>query len=459
MSKKTISNLSWVLMIAVSFVWSCQDPILVGNDLLDDERLELKVSDNFDLSSQTIVGEKVTTYRPSVDTRTYLLGQLNDDLFGKVSAELYMKFNMLSSTKANYHLEQLLKFDSLVLVLGYDSLATYARSIAAQKIEVLELSESFAEKDTFYSDASFQFKPDPLAVFSTVIRPKDSVSVVNHVTRKVVRQAPQLRIKLSNDFGTKLINDENAAKNDTAFAELFKGIYIKSTPVSSDPFIYGFNLTDGALSTQNPVNKLIMYYNVASGDTTLRKTYEYLINTATINRYVHDRTGSKVEEFILNPAKGDSLTFLQGVGGVKTIVKFNDLKLNDSLLINKAELEVTVAQVSGQNGAYDPPLQLIASHKKSDGKLELIKDISQLINTGVNFSTVFGGKPVESNNVITYTINITNHIKSAVKDSSYASDLYLGILTESETARRAVLYGAGHSTYPMKLKITYTKNK
>ncbi|MBL0098789.1 MAG: DUF4270 family protein [Saprospiraceae bacterium] len=146
MSKKTISNLSWVLMIAVSFVWSCQDPILVGNDLLDDERLELKVSDNFDLSSQTIVGEKVTTYRPSVDTRTYLLGQLNDDLFGKVSAELYMKFNMLSSTKANYHLEQLLKFDSLVLVLGYDSLATYARSIAAQKIEVLELSESFAEK-------------------------------------------------------------------------------------------------------------------------------------------------------------------------------------------------------------------------------------------------------------------------------------------------------------------------
>jgi len=57
-----------------------------------------------------------------------------------------------------------------------------------------------------------------------------------------------------------------------------------------------------------------------------------------------------------------------------------------------------------------------------------------------------------------YTLNITNHIKSALKDNTYNSDLYIGILTESETPHRAVLFGAGHSQYPMKLKITYTKN-
>ena len=54
-------------------------------------------------------------------------------------------------------------------------------------------------------------------------------------------------------------------------------------------------------------------------------------------------------------------------------------------------------------------------------------------------------------------MNITNHIKKAVKDSTYNADIYLNVLTETGNPKRVVLFGANHSTYPMKLNITYTK--
>jgi hypothetical protein len=430
----------------------------VGNELLDDERLNVGITDTFDLSSITISGERVVTHRPSIDSRTYLLGNLNDNVFGKTSAEIYLKCQLSSTSKPNYHLEQLIKYDSLVLVLQYDSTATYARSIATQKVEVFQLNETFSELDTFYSDSNLPFGSASIGEVTTVIRPKDSVSIVDHVTRKIVKQGPQLRIRINETFGKALLDNENAAKNDTAFAELFKGVYIRSTSPDNTPFIYGFNFTDAARNTTSPINKLIMYYNVSSGDTTLRKTYEYLINTATINRYVHERSGSQVENFILNPTLGDSLTFLQSMGGVKSVIKFNDLSKLAGRLINKAELDIYVADLPDQNGFYPPPPQLLASSKNNSGKLGLIPDIVQLVNSNVNFEPVFGGSLNSEGLIKKYTLNITNHIKSALRDSTYNSDLYIGILTESETPHRAVLFGAGHSKYPMKLKITYTKN-
>lgn len=457
MAQNTITNLSWIFIFVLSIFIGCQDPIVVGNDLLDEERLNIGVTDTFDLSSYTINGERVVTHRPGIDSRTYLLGNLNDNVFGKISAEIYLKCQLSTSTP-NYHLEQLIKYDSLVLVLAYDSTATYARSIAAQKVEVFQLNQTFSELDTFYSDTNLTFGSPPIGEVTTVIRPKDSISIVDHVTRKIVKQGPQLRIRFNETFGKALLDNENAAKNDTAFAELFKGVYIKSTSLDNTPFLYGFNFSDDARNTTNSVNKLIMYYNVSSGDTTLRKTYEYLINAATINRYVHDRTGSQVENFILNPSFGDSLTFLQSMGGVKSVIKFNDLNKISKRLINKAELDIYVADLPDQNGFYPPPPQLLASRKNSSGTLALIPDIVQLINSNVNFEPVFGGSLNSTAQIKKYTLNITNHIKSALKDNTYNSDLYIGILTESETPHRAVLYGAGHSQYPMKLKITYTKN-
>jgi hypothetical protein len=129
----------------------------------------------------------------------------------------------------------------------------------------------------------------------------------------------------------------------------------------------------------------------------------------------------------------------------------------DSIAINKAELEITVADISTQNGIYNLPKNLIATRKSEDGKLIFIDDISQLLSGGVSFVTSFGGTPNTSGTLRKYNLNITNHIKQAVKNKSFDSDIYLNVLTEPENPSRLIFYGAKHSQYPVKLKVTYTK--
>jgi hypothetical protein len=386
-----------------------------------------------------------------------LLGQLDDNVFGKTSAEIYLKFNMQLSAKPDYNLEKNLNFDSLVLVLQYDTLGTYANNTSVQNIKIYPLVNTFSVNDTFYSDTNLDYINDPIASATVAIKPKDSVTVINHVTQKSVRQIPQLRIRMNDDFGLDLINNANAAQNDTAFAEFIKGVYIKSTSINNTPFIYGFNFTDATLTAQQPVNKLIMYYNVGSGDTILRKTYEYFINTTTINRFSHDRSGSLAQDLILNPALGDSLTLLQAMGGVKTVISFKDLDKIKNRLINKAELEITIADIGKQNEYYNYPVQLSASYKNGSGNLQLIPDITKLSGTS-DLPVAFNGSVYFLTSDKKYTLNITNYIKQVINKTIPDSDLYIGIFTESETAARTAFYGAKHSKYPIRLKITYTKN-
>ncbi len=458
MSNKKYPITTWVSILIIGLLGACQDPIIVGSDLLDEERLDIAVTDTFSLSSYTVSGEKVTTHNPGVNSKTYMLGQLDDVLFGKISAEIYLKCLATSTALPNYHLEKDAQFDSLILVLKYDSTATYANTSSLQKIEMYQLNDKYSDVDTFYSNTELGYNSTLLGEAISLIKPKDSINITDHVTRKIVRQAPQLRIKINDEFGKSLLANESASKNDTAFAAFFKGVYIKSSALDNKPFIYGFDFSNEALGLQTPINKLIMYYHVTSGDTTLRKTYEYQIDRATINRFVHERSGSQVEQFILNPTMGDSLMFLQGIGGVKSVIKFNDLDKLKNTLINKAEIELFVADIAGQNGTYTPPKQLIVSRLNSSGKLQLISDISQMVSAGVSFSTVFGGTLDSSGPVRKYTLNITNHIKTALKDPTINTDLHIGILTESEIPNRAVFFGAKHSQYPIRFKITYTKN-
>jgi Domain of unknown function (DUF4270) len=447
----------WVFTLVILLAHGCQDPILVGSDLLEDEKLNLNTVDTFNLKSTTIAGERVVTHRPTVDSRNYMLGQLNDPIYGKTTSELILKF-MMGSAKANYHTEVGIKFDSLILTMQYDSSVTYGRPNSTQKIEIFQLNNVYSERDTFYSDINMPVSSRSIAETTAFINPLDSVTIIDHVTRNTVRLAPHLRVRLSEGFGRALIGNEDAAKNDTLFNTYMKGFKISSSAVNSESFIYGFNFSNSVLTASGPMNKLIMYYTVASGDTSLRKTYEYTINTATINKFIHDAAGSKLQSTLTNTSLSNTETFLIPMGGAKTILSLEDVKKISGRLINKAELEVYVADPSGKDGYNSPPPQLTAAYKLSSGSLALVPDIAQLVSNNVDFSAVFGGNLNTSNQVFKYTMNVTNFVKSILKDNNQSSDIYLGILTESEIARRVLLYGAKHPLYPMKLKITYTEN-
>jgi len=448
----------WILIAALLiFNSGCQDPLTVGNDLLDDQRLNIEVIDSFDITSTTIPGERVVTHRPNVDSRLYFLGQMDDQVFGKTNAELIMKFQM-GAVKPNYHTEVGIKFDSLVLTLQYDSTGIYGNPTGNQQIEVFQLENTYSDRDTFYSDVNFNVSSRSIASQTKSINIKDSVSITDHITKTAIKQAPHLRIKMNDDFGIGLISNEQAGKNDTAFNEYVKGFKIVSTPTDNKSFLYGFNLSNTALSAQGSLNKLTMFYSVPSGDTLIRKTYEYLVNFATINRFVHNTSGSQLGNTLKDSSLANQLTYLQPMGGAKTVLKIKDLNKLANKQINKAELIIYIAEPTGKEIYNSPPTQITAAYKLSDGKLALIPDIAQLVSTNTNFIPVFGGTLDNRGTVYKYTLNITNHIKIALKDKSHSPDIYLGILTESEVAQRALLYGAKNGTYPIKLRVTHTKS-
>ncbi|MFN8338690.1 MAG: DUF4270 family protein [Saprospiraceae bacterium] len=437
----------WIFLIIVLSVSSCQDPILVGGDFLENEKLVIGSTGTTKLSTITIAGDSVGTHHPKIDSKTYLLGELDDLVFGKVNAELYLKF-LMKATKPNYQNETNLRFDSLVLVMQYDTTGTYGNTRAVQDINIYQLDEVISSTDTFYSNQKFSNLPTPIGQKTVLVSPKDSVKIVDHLTGKNVTLAPQLRIRLNDDFGKSLIQNGQASTNDTVFGDFLKGIYITSKSTNNQPFMYGVNLSDNAI--YGTINKLAMYYTVKD---TVEKVYEYYIAPTTIGRYTHDRKASIVESFISTQSLGDSLTFIQGLGGAKSVVKFSNLDKLDSVIINKAELEFYVASEPSSLGYYPVPPQIIATRKNDAGNFVFIDD------NAYNISALyaFGGQPITSGTVTKYTMNITNHIIKAIKTSGFDADIYLNVMTESENVKRVVLYGAKHSTYPLKLNILYTK--
>ena len=449
MLRHTMGKGITALFFSFLILQSCQDSILVGNELLDNEKLVLSFNDSLKLSSTTISGERILTHKKSVDSRTYVLGSLDDATFGKLTTSLYLT-NVLASTKPVYTGN--IKFDSLVLVLAYDTLGNYGVANPIHKIEVFQLENTYSKTDSFFNDVQFAASSTPLFSKEVRINTKDSVSYLDHTTATVVKKRPQLRLRLEDTFGQMLISDTNLTKNDTLLDNFLKGFYIKSTPLSG-PSTFGLNLVDASLASLNGVNKLVMYY---TQNDTLKKEYQYPIHASTLANYTYDRTGAQVEKFIDGTYSGDSLTFVQGLGGVKTVVSFDDLSFLNDKLVNKVVLDVYVSDLSGDFNLYPAPVQLIASYKNASGNIVFIQDVTQALSARILID-VFGGNVTGTGNLRKYSLNITNHIKNALKDSTYDSDLYLNVLTESETVNRAVIYGAKHSTFPMKLNISYTK--
>ncbi len=450
----------YILIIPVLMcVLGCQDPILVGSDILDDEKINIEVVHNFNLSTKTVPGERLSTHNPAINSGLYRLGEIkNDPLYGKVSAELFLKFRFNANANPSYHTDENVRFDSLVLVMAYDSLATYGNKTGNQEINVYQLESEFKSStvtDIYYSDTKLPFVSFPLTTKTTQIKPKDSVSITSHITGKEVKQVPQLRLRLRDDFGKSLIANESAAKSDTAFRSFMKGVYITSKSTDNKPLLYGFNFNNTSLDATSPVNKLILYY---TSKDTIKKVYEFPIDRATINSYFHDRSGSQVETFITQPTLGDSLTFIHGIGGVKTSIKFNDLSSLKDKLINKAELEIYVADIPSQNGTFAAPSQIIATRLNEKGEYIFIDDIAQSLGGNSNFIPVFGGTLTKDANGQKYVLNVTNHIKQSSNNASYLSEIFLSVITEAENPSRTALFGAKHSKFPVKLIVTYTKN-
>jgi len=118
--------------VLVSLLLSaCDDGIVIGEDILNEEEINTGVTDDFTLSAVTVPGEPIYTFVQDRDRQTYTLGEIDDPIFGKYSSDMY-----LSLTYASFPDYSDSVLDSMVLVMEYDTIGFYGDSTAVHDVNV-----------------------------------------------------------------------------------------------------------------------------------------------------------------------------------------------------------------------------------------------------------------------------------------------------------------------------------
>lgn len=322
-----------------------------------------KINESTDLGGGLIPPvDNITTFDTIVDLQTFndtfafandsvrlgpgdefFLGKITNDLFfGATDAELFLQLKPPTypfSFKNIPHPDSL-QIDSVVLVLDY--VETYGDTMAPQTITVYEMDQSIANKN-FRSDSSYLIRKNDFTFISLLnlgsrtflpTALKDSVKAFGGDTTK-----NQLRIKLNNSFGTRLLQYDStingAYANDSVFTSKFKGFALKST--AGGNALMGFNLT-GANT------KLAIYYkyaefqnNIPDYDTAVAY-FVFGTACAHANYIKRDYSGTPALASLNNGPAADPIVYLQTTPGFFTTIKMPGLGTVNNRVVHRAEI-------------------------------------------------------------------------------------------------------------------------
>ena len=448
--KHFIQQALYMLIASLLLITACTKSTPIGSELITQDQLELKFTDDFNIIARSINIDSVKTYGPKDNEQlnSYLCGRYEDPVFGKVEASIFTQVSLDGGSLPDFITKEgAVVLDSAILSLVYDSTKVYGDEFALpQNISVYKLSSSLDRAETYYSNQTFEFKPIVIGQKSFFPRVKDSVTVIeyNQFRPDTNKLLPQVRIPLTSAFANTLLNfDKSVYENLELFREKFQGIHITASEDSKA--MLGYVLFSNE-------SRITLYFSVdgIKGEYRLPFTFQ----SAKMNHFVNDYTGKDITEFFDDPAKGDSLIFIQGMSGVKAKMELTDVSKLENVIINKATLEFYIATPS--TSIFDPTRRIFLFNEDEEGNLFSVSDLA--IATRLAAIDFFGGKPItdEQVSVQKYQMVVTSYLQS-VADGTEDRPLIILPQLNLERAERVVIFGPGHSTYPMKLSVTYTQ--
>lgn len=458
--RKTFYFLSLVAVFAT--LVSCDDESVVGSGLVDNESLNVKLIDTLDLKARTILSEPLPTYVPSRPKNTYMLGQIEDPIFGTTRSEIYFSPTMFGGLP-QYDTPNSV-FDSLVLVLPLSEAGNYG-NLGNHTLEVFRVTESIESADTIYGDQDFDTESSPIArLENKFVDAGAETKYINHATGEEDTIIGQLRIKFDDAFGSMLFEDATAATTDSAFRAEYNGFKIVST--TNDNSIFGLRL--GTIDSQVNGN-LEMYY---STDDTTKTTFSYSINSVRSSRFTTDASGTQVENAIDDWNLGDQALYLQSMTGPHLELDLSSIEpFAEDKLFNNVSVDLFVAELVGDDISIYPPIEnLIALYPDEDGVLQPIEDLDVSLRDDqtildlvqLDLERIFGGDLSfeEENNMLVrkYSLNITLHIQEQLRNNSNNFNIIVLPFLQPERPTRSVIYGPEHPNFPAKLKVLFTEN-
>lgn len=414
----------------------CKKPVINDSDLVPNDKLGVLFTDTLTLITETVREDSLRVD----DMVTNVLGKIDEPIFGKSVASIYMQL-LLPGNNISFGDNAVL--DSAVLMLQYASGTNkYGDISKPMNLVVYEINETMYKDSVYFSNKTFSLEKEIGRKNNFVANLKDSVQVRN---RKLPAHA---RIKLDSVWANdKILKSASLGENGNFLLSL-KGIYV--TVEENGPgngMVY--------LDLAAVASSLTLYYKNSISDT----SFSLVVNasSATVNNYKHNYSGSVAKNYMSNNKNiGDSLSFIQSMAGLKTKIIIPHLKNLGNISINKAQLVITSAKTNFDinNKDFYLPGRLTVNAVGEDGGNAFVND--QFVS-----DTYFGGnKETEDflgNKITKYKFNLALNYQDIINNKTKDSGIYLLTFPSSRIADRIIVGGGSHSKYKMKLLLTYTK--
>lgn len=448
------------LLISLFILGGCQNTDSIGLDVDPATDISGSFTDTVTITSATVREDTIVTNTLS----QYPLGYLSEPIFGKTTANIAMSLT-LDPPGLSFGTSPVL--DSAVLVLHYGK-EFYGDSTSLFQVEVHQLNSPLSSSTAYFNNMPQSYNSTVIGSKKLRFNIKDSVRVTEIVTGKAdvqITKAPQIRIPINSAFITSnfLNATTNTLSTNTLLNKAINGFYLTVNKAQSTGpgGIAFFNLTDSS--------RLEIYYKSDNGtkiDTTLHKFPIVNNSVPVIADFKHDYTGTDIPTNLNNTSTQNNLTFVQGLAGLRTKIRFpyiEKLKSLGNITINKAELVVSV--VGGKN-TFIPASRLIMYRTDIASQKQFIPDFST--NQTVSLTDIDFGGFYDSTNK-RYKFLITTYIQDILKGKIKQYDTFIapvnegfnrsgGLSASGNTAGQAAI-GSGKSgvSYKMKLNIIYSK--
>lgn len=476
--KRFFNQVAAILLCATAFtVFSCEDDISdVGSGLIDNGSIaDVTYVDvvSYNTNNDSIRSDEFVLQSAS-------LGVFEEPVFGRTKAKFITQarlnqFNpnfganaemdsvILSIPVFYQNKEADIEIDTTYLYLGENETPTdtatirisrtykldsiYGQTNATMNLQVREVAQYLYSMDsTYYSNpaiASCQGCPNinEIEVFPNVL---GVAEIKNKITTHQVKKknasgdAPPvaIQVKLDKDyFKQKFIDNQNSSDlndNSAFIRNFFRGIELSVQ--ENQGFIFNFNPT-------SPHFNLTMYYhydNPEEGDDThLDDTFALNFSSfwgggynVQLSQFEHANRSSQFVNAYTNPntTTGDSRIYLAGMDGTKAVIKLNQEQLseirnnvlNNDWAIVGAELNL---HIDDSYNLKTPPF-LFAWNQYKDGnnwKNINFTDVSEFFNS-YPLAVQFNPQYDYSDNPKTYTIRITDYVKSIVERNEVYED-------------------------------------
>lgn len=422
--------------------FSCKKSELIGSDILPkSDNLSGVFTDTITIFSKTV---REDSFRTSSSTK-YLLGSMQDAVFGKTSAGIYtqLKPSTFNPSFSNCTI------DSVVLGLVYNGSYGDVKN-TPQSVTVYRITQQLNSDSTYYSDRSFAYDPAEVGKKVNFIPDFTTYPIIDGDTMR-----PMLRIRLSDQFGQDILDtDSTDFISPSSFQSFLKGLYLSPDEASPGKGIVYYDIA-------NSNSQLTLYYHNNISGNSLKFSFLMGSGCASINSFKHDYTSSLTGSALTSSSASDSVLYVQSMAGVKSKITFPFLKSLGKILINKAEVEVTqVFDPVTDDSVFHTPARMILLGSNASGKNTLIPDLA------TNAFLKYGGYPssfVNENGqtVVKYSFSIADQLQLVMSKLQNGDDDYgffLVTYQSTELADRIVLGGANRNDKArMKLKLTYTK--